>query len=126
MIRIEHRRHDDVIVVRASGTLTTADYETAVPRLEHLMERATGPLRILMRLEDFKGWEIGALWSELEFDLKHRGDFGRIAIIGDTALEQWGTTLAAPFIKADVRFFTPDKELEAREWLDVGVQDDAT
>lgn len=117
MIEIEHNRDNDAIVVRASGTLTTWDFETAIPELEHAMELSDGPLRILMRLEDFRGWEIGALWRELEFDLRHRGDFGRIAVLGDSALEKWGTTLSAPFARAKMRFFPEDREKDALAWL---------
>lgn len=117
MITIEHDRNRDMIVVRASGTLTAEDYKSAVPEIEHAMELAQGPLRVKLRLEDFRGWEIGALWRELEFDLKYRDDFGRIAVIGETALEHWGTTLSAPFTKAEMRFFPMDQEPEADRWL---------
>lgn len=117
MITIEHSRDHGMIVVRASGTLTTRDYEAAVPELEHAMEMSDGPLRVLLRLEDFRGWEVGALWCELELDLKYRGDFGRIAVLGESTLEKWGTTLSAPLIKAEMRFFPLDREAEARAWL---------
>ncbi len=117
MITIEHSRDHGMIVVRASGTLTTRDYEAAVPELEHAMEMSEGPLRVLLRLEDFRGWEVGALWCELELDLKYRGDFGRIAVLGESTLEKWGTTLSAPLIKAEMRFFPLEREAEARAWL---------
>ena len=126
MITIEHPGPHDIIVVRASGTLTAKDYDTAMPELEHAMELSKGPLRVLMRLDDFQGWEIGALWRDLEFDLKHRGDFGRVAVIGETALEEWGTKLSAPFAKAEMRFFTTDQDADAREWLAMTAQNDAT
>ena len=117
MIIIEHRRGVDLIVVRASGTLTTKDYEAAIPELKHAMELSEGPLRVLIRLEDFHGWEIGALWRELKFDLKYRDDFGRIAVVGESSLEKWGTTLSAPFAKAEMRFFPLSREEEAEAWL---------
>ncbi len=117
MIRIEHSRDQKMIVVRASGTLTTQDYDQAVPELEHALELSQGPLKVLIRLEDFRGWEIGALWRELELDLTYRGDFGRIAVIGESRLEKWGTTLSAPFAKAEMRFFPTGQEAEAEAWL---------
>jgi hypothetical protein len=117
MISIEHRRDDDLIVVRASGVLTAGDHDRAIPELEHAMELAQGPLRILMRLEDFRAWEIGALWRQLECQLKYRGDIGRIAVVGETTLEEWGTTLSAPLARADMRFFPADREPEAEAWL---------
>lgn len=117
MISIEHDRERDMIVVRVSGMLSTQDYENAVPELEHALELSKGPLRVLIRLEDFRGWEIGALWRELELDLEHRGDFGRIAVVGENELEHWGTTLSAPFAKAEMRFFPNDREVMAEDWL---------
>jgi hypothetical protein len=117
MIVIEHDRSGGLIVLRASGELTTQDYETAIPALEHALEQSGGPLRVLMRLEDFRGWEIGALLRDLESNLRHRGDFGRIAVIGETRLEAWGSTLSAPFSKAEMAFFTVDQQAEALAWL---------
>jgi len=123
MITIEHPSDRNMIIIRVSGTLTTKDYEAAVPELQHAIELSGGPLRVLLRLEDFSGWEIGALWREIEFDLKYRKDFGRIAVLGDTTLEEWGTTLSAPFTKADMQFFPTDQESEAYEWLKSAPQD---
>ena len=123
MISIEHSRDKDRIVLRASGTLTTKDYEAAVPELEHALDLSQGPLRMLIRLEDFQGWEIGALWRDLKLDFKHRGDFGRIAVIGETALEKWGTALSAPFAKSEMKFFPAEQEAEALAWLDAGPDD---
>lgn len=124
MITIEHDRELDRILVRASGTLSARDYEYAAPELEHAMELSDGPLRMIIRLEDFRGWEIGALWRELEFDLRYRGDFGRIAVIGETDLEAWATTLSAPFAKAETRFFPTGQEAEAELWLAERAGDD--
>jgi hypothetical protein len=118
MIRIEHGTDRNLIVVRASGTLTTTDYDQAVPELEHAMKLSEGPLRVMIRLEDFRGWAIGALWQELKFDMKHGGDFGRIAVIGETGLEEWATALSAPFTKAEMQFFPTNREAEAEAWLD--------
>lgn len=117
MISIEHPSDHNMIVIRASGALTTQDYDAAVPELQHAIELSDRPLRVLLRLEDFSGWEIGALWSEIEFDLKYRNDFGRIAVLGETELEEWGTTLSAPFTKADMKYFPTEQEAEALEWL---------
>lgn len=117
MITVEHDRPRDRIVIRASGTLTAEDYEQALPEIEHAMTLSQAPLRVMLRLEDFHGWEIGALWRELKFDLKHRGDFARIAVIGETRLEDWGARLSAPFFPAEMRFFPAAQEAEADAWL---------
>jgi len=120
MIEIEHMRGKDVVVVRASGTLTDADYDHAVPEIENAVQLAQGPLHVMIRLEDFHGWEIGALWQELRFDAEHEGDFGRIAVLGETTLEEWATRLSAAFTKSEMRFFPLEREEEASAWLAKG------
>lgn len=117
MISIEHDRERDIIVVRISGQLTPEDFEHAIPELENALEVSQGPLRVKIRLEDFRGWEIGALWHQLKFDRKYGDDFGRTAVVGESALEEWGTTLSAPFTKAEMRFFPINREAEADTWL---------
>ncbi len=117
MIDLEFDRPNGFLILRASGVLTVADYTKAVPEMEYAIELLGKPLRVLLRLEDFRGWEIKALWEELKFDLRHRKDTGRIAVIGDSKLEEWGARLAGPVAKAEMRFFRFEDETEARRWL---------
>ncbi len=117
MIEIEHRRNDDSILIRVSGVLSAQDYDRAVPEIEHAIALSAGPLRAMIRLEDFRGWEIGALWRDLKLLFEHRGDFGRIAVVGESGFEEWGSALAAPFLKAEVRFFPIEREAAAWRWL---------
>jgi len=117
MIVIEHSRSGDIITLRASGTLTKSDYEAALPEIENAMVLSQEPLKMLIRLEDFQGWDVGALWEDLTFDLEHRGEFGAIAVAGDTKLEEWGTWLSSFFTKSEIRYFDFKSEGEARDWL---------
>ena len=112
MIVIEHDRHRVMIVIRASGTRETDDCGHAVPEIEHAMEQSQGPLRVKPRLEDFRGCESGSLWQEVQFDPEHGYDFGRMAAVCEAALEDWGTTLSAPFAWAEMRFFPAERENE--------------
>ncbi|MCV2868440.1 STAS/SEC14 domain-containing protein [Defluviimonas sp. WL0002] len=117
MISIEHSRYNNLIVIRATGTLTARDYELGVPELEHALELSEGPLRVMIKLEDFRGWEIEALWRDLKFDYKHWSSFRRIAVVGENALEKWGTILSKPFTKAEMRYFPVSEEANAEAWL---------
>ena len=119
MITIEHH-HAGYLVCRASGKLSKADYDAAVPEIENALSLGDGPTRILIVLEDFRGWDIPGLWEELKFDVKHGQDFGRIAVVGDSRLEEWGTRLSRPFFGAEVRYFDLDDVEEARAWLSDG------
>jgi len=33
---------------------------------------------------DFRAWGFGGLWRELEFDVRHKDSFSRIAAVGDS------------------------------------------
>ncbi|MBJ3762530.1 STAS/SEC14 domain-containing protein [Maribius pontilimi] len=117
MISVEHDRDRNFTIIGASGVLCERDYAHAIPELEHAMELSSGPFRMMVRLEDFRGWEIDALWRELKFDVKHRRNLGRIAVVGESGLEEWGTKLSAPFARADMRFFYTGQEAMAEACL---------
>ena len=70
-----------VIEVTASGKLSREDYGTFVPLLENRMKQ--GKVRILFLMQDFTGWDAGALWEDIKFDIRHFGDIERLAMVGD-------------------------------------------
>ena len=104
------------VELHVRGKLTKTDYDSFVPRLEDLAAER-GPLRLLVRLDDFGGWEPRALWEELKFDVTHQDELARVAIVGEDGLEKWGTQLAKPFFRADVEYFGPAEVETARRWL---------
>jgi hypothetical protein len=106
-------RQGDLVEVRVSGKLQRADYARVVPQLESAIER--GPLRLLVELHDFEGWAPQALVDDLRFDLRHRDDFARIAVVGEAKLEALATQISKPIFRGETRFFE-DLE-EARRWL---------
>lgn len=105
-----------VVLIKASGRLSKADYERFVPEFERTV-RARGPVRILIELDDFHGWDLPGLWQELKFDTTHQNDMGRVAIVGDRGWQEWGTRLSKPFFKAEMRYFNRDQASAARAWL---------
>ena len=100
----------------ASGKLSDADYRKFLPRLEEILDREK-PVSLLIRLEDFKGWEARAAWDDLKFGMEHQQDFERIAIVGETALERWMTAIGAAFVDAELKYFNQKQQQEAWEWL---------
>ena len=96
MIEIEHSRQDDSVVIRVTGTVSRRDIDLAVPEIEQALELAEKPLKLMIRLEDFEGWEIGGLWEDMVFSLERRGEFGRIAVIGESTLEKMDSHAGRP------------------------------
>lgn len=112
-IRIEP---DDVVEVRAQGKLTRDDYRVFVPEMERLMKKDR-KLRILFEMEDFGGWEAGALWEDLKFDVKHHDDIERLALVGNEKWQKWMATVCKPFTSAKVKYFSEDEKSRADNWI---------
>jgi hypothetical protein len=80
--------------------------------------RRIGPVRLLLVLRDFDGWQSGDDWRDLSFYVKHGEKIERMAIVGD---ERWRSETLM-FVGADLRtapveFFTDDNADGARAWL---------
>ena len=107
---------DGIVTIQASGELSMADYDSFVPAFERIAEKS-GPLRILVELQELSGWTMGALWEDLKFDTTHRSDFGRVAIVGNRDWQNWAIRLSKPFFKAEMRYFDTAQADAAKDWL---------
>jgi hypothetical protein len=106
-----------LLLIRADGTLSDSDYDRFVPFFERVAARVPGTVPMLIELApDFSGWDMGGLWRDLKFDAKHKDSFGRIAMVGDSSWEEWGTKLFDPLFRAEMRFFTPVERVAAESW----------
>ena len=117
---IEFNEENDgkLLVIHVSGKLAKADYEHFVPEFERLV-RQHGKLSVLFDMTGFHGWDAGALWEDIKFDIKHFADIERLAMVGDKKWQQGMATFCKPFTKATIRYF--DHAAEARKWLDESV-----
>jgi hypothetical protein len=68
-----------MLVVHVSGKLAKADYEHFVPEFERLVWQQS-KLRVLFDMTGFHGWDAGALWEDIKFDIKHFADIERLAM----------------------------------------------
>jgi hypothetical protein len=117
MIEVEHFADRGLLLLRLSDRLTEADYDRAVPEIENALDLAGGPLRVMVRLEDFHGWTAGAFRSELRFEFRHAADIDRVAVVGETEAEERAARIAAPFAPTEMRYFPRSEEGSAWEWL---------
>jgi hypothetical protein len=107
---------DRVVHVRISGRMNVDD-QRALQRLVTTMPDAA--LRVLVTLEDFRGWERSAAWSADPGFLADEGDrIARMAVVGD---EQWREDallfVGKGFRDTDIAYF-PDRERgDAEAWV---------
>jgi hypothetical protein len=98
-IQLDEQNGGKTLVVHVSGKLAKADYEHFVPEFERLV-RQHGKLRVLFDMTGFHGWEAGALWDDIKFDVKHFADIERLAMIGEKKWQHGMATFCKPFTKA--------------------------
>lgn len=107
---------DGLMIITVSGKLTREDFASFAPEFEQVArEQARVPMLIDARA--LEGYEAGALWDDLRFDLAHRREFGPMAIIGDERWKEWGSKLFGLFFGAEIRHFGSGRIGEAKEWL---------
>ena len=99
------------------GTLGKAEFDRCLTSLVSQIEDG-GPLRLMVVLDQFDGWEAKDAWNDIGIYIKHGDAVGRIAIVGD---ERW-RDLALMFAVADLRkapveFFPAHDAAAADKWL---------
>ena len=119
-VTLQEEEGGRVLVVGLSGKLTREDYERFVPEVDRLV-RQHGKIRVLVRMHDFHGWTLGALWEDIKFDLKHFRDIDRLALVGDRKWEAGMAVFCKPFTTATIRYFDEARAEEAHQWIMEGV-----
>jgi hypothetical protein len=117
MLTFLDRISGNVVGVRVTGKMTHADYERVIAKFEEVIQ-ARGKVSVFFELEDCQGWEIGAIWDDLKFGLKHHCDFERCAVIGGKKWHKWMTKLSEVFF--NVRYFEVPHFKDAWEWVTEG------
>ena len=107
----------NLYVLRFSGVLRRAELDAGQTVLGREIEAGAKPL-LLVILEEFKGWEKGADWNDVEFMLTRGTEIAKIAIVGEPRWETGAMAFAgAGFRRAPVKFFPSDQQTAARAWL---------
>ena len=115
-IQIKQENGGKLVAVQVTGKLVKADYEHFVPEFERLV-RQHGALRVLFDIADLHGWDAGAAWEDIKFDIKHFSDIERLAMVGDKKWQHGMAMFFKPFTKATIRYFDQANAAEARKWL---------
>ncbi len=105
-----------ILVIRVSGTLIKAEYKHFEREFERLLGQH-GKLRVLFDMSGFHGWEPGAAWEDIKFDIRHFADIERLAIVGEKKWQHGMATLWKPFTEATTRYFDHTEVAQAKKWL---------
>jgi hypothetical protein len=116
MIKLGNLNENHVMTVTVSSCVRKDDYDQILPRLEEVLAKQD-KVGFFIKLEDVTGFEADALWEDIKFDVRHRKQYGRTAIVGDSKWQEWGTKIANLFFRAEMRFFTEDQAEQAWAWV---------
>jgi hypothetical protein len=104
-------------VMRISGLLKKSEYD-AVQAAAAQRWRNIDSVKLLIIVDDFKGWERNDEWGDLSFYIEHREKIKKIAIVGDLKHEMDMMMFAgAGFRPAPVKYFPSEQIGQARQWL---------
>jgi hypothetical protein len=90
----------------------TAELEAAI--------EAQGRISVLFDLQDRPYGDIGALWEDLKFDVKHRRDIERVAVLGEGRLEHAAVAVFNALTPVECRFYARNEFEPAWAWLTAG------
>jgi hypothetical protein len=109
---------DGICVLRVSGILKRSEFGAEQSAIARKIDTGSKP-RLLVILENFKGWERGADWgNDLDFLFSHGGEISKIAIVAEPRWEAFALAFAgAGFRRAPVKFFPPNELEQAQSWL---------
>lgn len=108
---------DDVYRLDVTGVLRKSEFDRAQASIASEIDRI-GPVKLLVVLDRFEGWDPRDNWSDLAFYATYGDRIARLAIVGD---ERWRSEVSmfavADLRKAPVEYFTSPAIAQARAWL---------
>ena len=104
-----------VIGFEATGTLSAEDYRDVIlPALERAS--ASGEVRFVIVIPEFRGMSGGALWQDLKVGVEHLRAWKRVALVTDISWMEQVTALFGWMTPGEVRTFRLAQRDEAIAW----------
>jgi len=119
-IELHEELDGKILIVSVTGRLTREDYLSFAPKVEQLILRF-GKIRLVFEMRDFHGWQAGALWEDIKFDIKHFSDIESLALVGDKKWEKGMSIFCKPFTKARIKYFDLAEIYKAYDWIRSGI-----
>lgn len=117
MFEVTDLTKDNVIAIKAHGTIESKDYEKLIPLIEKL-EREDKPIRLFVEIGDIEGITANAVLKDVATYFKHAKHIEKVAVVGENDLfEKTWSKVADPFIKAEIQYFPKGEQVIAEKWI---------
>jgi hypothetical protein len=109
--------NENLTVMRITGQLKKSELDAVQAAAAKKMDQNTR-VKLLILVEDFKGWEGGVDWGDMSFYAEHGDKITKIAIVGDPKREaDLMMFMGAGVRPSPIKFFPSDQVAQARAWL---------
>jgi hypothetical protein len=111
---------DGIVTIAVRDKLAQSELLAAQTALAAII-REQGKIRMLVRAEQFAGWERGEEWNDFSFQAEHDDDIEKMAIVGDEKWKKLTLVFTAKGLrKFPIRYFLTEEIEKAHGWLAVG------
>lgn len=106
-----------VICVRISDMMRYSDQTELQAAAAGLIEQCR-KIRLLVRLDNFQGWERDKRWDDVAFLMMHGDDIEKMAIVGDMRWRDDALLFVGKGFRAtEIEFFAPESLVQAEHWV---------
>ena len=106
-------RDGNAVHFRLSGKISDEDYEQVlIPTISGILDWHSKVNSVIEFSDEYEGYELGAMWEDTKFGLKHKDDFARVAVVGASKWIQWGVKIGEKMMDGELHTF-PAGESEA-------------
>ena len=111
-------RDGSAVRFRLSGKITDEDYETVlIPTITGILDWHAKVNCAMEFTDEYEGYELGAMWEDTKFGLKHKNDFGRVAVVGASRWIEWGVKIGSKLMDGELRTFPSEEADKGWEWV---------
>ncbi len=108
---------DAVVSVRISDRMQVSDQRDLQADAAQRIAKG-GEIRLLVRLEDFQGWQRDQGWDDIGFLMEHGDDIVKMAIVGDL---RWKDDVflfvGKGYRSTQIEYFAPEELTQAEAWV---------
>lgn len=106
-----------VIGVKASGEVTSQDYQDVLVPMVEAAQAGGGKVRMLYVLDDDADITPGGAWADTKLGIQHVSSFERLAVVTDKDWLEHAVTALGWLMPGEVKVFDGDDQDGALEWL---------
>lgn len=109
---------EGVVRARISRRMTVADQKALESFAKRMIDDAR-PVRVVLTLVDFQGWDLDDGWGDdLDFTFEYGDKIEAIAIVGEEKWRQQALLFVGKgFRRTKIDYFLPDASSLAEDWV---------